>query len=234
MKTPKFEEIYTAQISQVSPSSISVKSGGEWLNVGWVPLWQTIVWVGFWVFLILFVKRNFNQQIGGLFTAFVTRIQEGSPVKIGNFVELDGPPAIKNQQVRTATTEGVEGIAIPKDINEIVLNYQENSAGIAEEVYLIHTAEVIVPRTFEKQGKYRVRIWLEAYPEVDFNEYLCVTYRLHKTFKRQVIATKSQKNQFELWLNVFGEFTVIAYVERKDKEPLWLTRYLDLPGRPPE
>jgi hypothetical protein len=48
-----------------------------------------------------------------------------SPVKIGNFVELDGPPAIKNQQVDTATTEGVGGIALPKDINETVLNYQK-------------------------------------------------------------------------------------------------------------
>jgi hypothetical protein len=57
---------------------------------------------------------------------------------------------------------------------------------------------------------------------------------LHETFKQRVIATESQNNQFELWLNVWGEFTVIAYVERKDKEPLWLTRYLDLPGRPPE
>jgi hypothetical protein len=234
MKITRFQESYIAQTSQPSPSPSPVKPGGGLFDPGWVPLWQTIVWVGFWVFLILFVKRNFNQQIGGLFTAFVTRVQDGSSVKIGNFVELDGPPAIKNQQVETATTEGVEGIAVPKDINETVLNYQKNSTGIAEEVYLIHTAEVIVPRTPEKRGNYRVRVWLEADSEADFNECVRVTYRLHETFKQRVIATESQNNQFELWLNVWGEFTVIAYVERKDKEPLWLTRYLDLPGRPSE
>jgi hypothetical protein len=37
-----------------------------------------------------------------------------------------------------------------------------------------------------------------------------------------------------LWLNVYGEFPVLAYVERKAKPGVWLTRYLDLPGRPPD
>nr|WP_191756950.1 pYEATS domain-containing protein [Komarekiella delphini-convector] len=47
-----------------------------------------------------------------------------------------------------------------------------------------------------------------------------------------MIATESHQNQFELWLNIWGEFTVIAYVERKNQEALWLTRYLDLPVCP--
>lgn len=234
MKILEFQKFYIAQTSQPLPSPNQAKGEGKLFDPGWVPFWVTIIWIGFWIFVILFIKRNFHHQIGGLFTAFVTRIQDGSPIKIGSFVELDGPPALKTQQVNTATSEGVEGVTIPKNVNETVLNYQKNSTGISEEVYLIHISEVIVPKTPEKSGRYRVKVWLEAYSEADFNECIRVTYRLHQSFKRQVIATESQNNQFELWLNIWGEFTIIAYVERKGKEPLWLTRYLDLPGRPPE
>jgi hypothetical protein len=62
-----------------------------------------------------------------------------------------------------------------------------------------------------------------------------VTYRLYDDFKpRTVVATEAREREFELWLNVYGEFTIIAYAERENGEGLWLTRYLDLPGRPPD
>ncbi|WP_414512328.1 pYEATS domain-containing protein [Nostoc sp. PCC 9305] len=236
MKISNFQTIYIAQTSEPSPSPILKKEqeGVNLLGASWVPFWQTIVWLVFWVFIIRYINKNFSAQISSLFNAFIARIQDGSPVKFGNFVELDAPLAIKNAQVRTATSEGVSGITIPEDINEKVLNYQKHSTGIDESVYLIHTSEVIVPKTLEKRGLYRVKVWLEAYSEVDFNNCIRVTYRLHNSFKKQIIATESHNNQFELWLNIWGEFTVIAYVERKNQEALWLTRYLDLPGRPPE
>ncbi|MBH8561704.1 hypothetical protein I8748_05830 [Nostoc sp. CENA67] len=236
MKINNFPNIYIAQTSEPlqSPIPKQQQEGVNLLGASWVPFWQTIVWLAFWVFIIRYINKNFSQQISGLFNAFITRIQDGSPVTFGNFVVLDAPLAIKNPQVTSVTSEGVSGINVPEDINEKVLNYQKNSTGISESVYLIHTSEVIVPRTLEKYGLYRVKVWLEAYSEVDFNDCVRVTYRLHDSFKKQIIATESYQNQFELWLNIWGEFTVIAYVERKNKEALWLTRYLDLPGRPPE
>jgi hypothetical protein len=235
MKLTNFQAIYIAQTPEPSPLTIPQqgKEGVNLLGASWVPFWQTIVWLVFWVFIINYVNKNFSQQISSLFSALIARIQDGSPIKFGNFVELDGPPAIKNQQVSTATSEGVNGINVSENLHEKVLNYQKNSTGICESIYLIHLAEVIVPSTPEKPGLYRVKIWLEAYSEDDFNECDRVTYRLHDSFKNQIIATESPQNQFELWLNVWGEFTVIAYVERKNQEALWLTRYLDLPGRPP-
>jgi hypothetical protein len=235
MTINNFPTIYIAQTIEPSPLKIPKQEheGVNLLGASWVPFWQTIVWLIFWVFIIQYINKNFSQQISSLFNAFITRIQDGSALKLGNFVELDVPTAIKTQQVSTATAEGVSGIKIPEDINEKVLNYQKNSTGISESIYLIHLAEVIVSRTPEKPGLYRVKIWLEAYFEDDFNDCTRVIYRLHNTFKKQIIATESPQNQFELWLNIWGEFTVIAYVERKDKEALWLTRYLDLPGRPP-
>ncbi|MHC5745347.1 MAG: hypothetical protein ACYTXT_26270 [Nostoc sp.] len=115
--------------------SKGIQDGVNLLGASWVPFWQTIVWLVFWVFIIRYINKNFSEQISNLFNAFIARIQDGSPVKFGNFVELDAPLAIKNAQVRTATSEGVSGITIPEDINEKVLNYQKHSTGIDESVY---------------------------------------------------------------------------------------------------
>jgi hypothetical protein len=221
-----FKNFYIAQSTQSAPPSTTGKAGGM-IDSGWVPLFQTLAWIIFWAFLIGFIHRNFNFQLGGLLSAFVNRVKQGSPVEVATF-KIGAPPAVASQQVNTATSEGTQGISLSQNQSEKVLNYQQYSTGIAEEIYLLHAAEVFK----NKQGNYQVKVWLEAYTDVDFNECKRVIYRLHETLNPQVIATEAKNNQFELWLNVWGEFTVIAYVERKSKEPLWLTRYLDLPGRP--
>ncbi|MBD2438127.1 pYEATS domain-containing protein [Nostoc sp. FACHB-110] len=227
-----YQDFYIAQSPQSSPPPSAVTR--ERFDSGWVPLFQTLAWIIFWSILIRFIYRNFNLQLGELLSAFVNRVQQGSPIEAGTFFKLGAPSAVANQQVNSATAEGTEGISISENQSEKVLNYQQHSTGIAEEVYLLHMSEVITPRTENKRGSYRVRVWLEAYTEIDFNECEQVVYRLHESWKHQVIATEAKKDQFELWLNLWGEFTIIAYVKRKNKEPLWLTRYIDLPGRPPD
>jgi hypothetical protein len=228
-----FPPAHIAQAAQPAPAPSSVQNQGM-LDAAWVPFWQTLSWIFFWIFLLFFIQRSFSQQLGGFLTALVTRVQQGSPLKAGaDGIEIGSPPpAITNQQVDTATSEGVRGIAVPQDVEEMVLHYQKYTREISETFYLLHATEVITPATKQQAGHYRVRIWLEADTPQDYNQTLRVTYRLHDSFKPQVIATESQKNQFELWLNVWGEFTVVAYVERNDKPPVWVTRYLDLPGRP--
>ena len=54
----------------------------------------------------------------------------------------------------------------------------------------------------------------------------------HDSFNDKVIATEARNKSFELWIDIYGEFNLVDYVERKNKPALWLTRYLDLPGRP--
>ncbi len=227
-----FKIFYIAQLPQSSPPSTGGTRG--MFDSGWVPLFQTLAWIFFWAILIRFIYRNFNLQLGGLLSAFVNRVQQGSPIEAGTFFKLGAPSALASQQVNSATSEGTEGTSLSENLSEKVLNYQQYSTDIAEEVYLLHAAEVISPRTENKLGSYQVRVWLEAYTDIDFNECEQVVYRLHESWNQRVIATEAKNNQFELWLNVHGEFTIIAYVKRKSKEPLWLTRYLDLPGRPPD
>lgn len=83
-------------------------------------------------------------------------------------------------------------------------------------------------------GYYAVRIWLEGYDPKELEDCVRLTYRLHpETFKDKIISTEASNQQFELWLTIWGEFTAIAYLERKGgKSPIWLARYLDLPNRP--
>jgi hypothetical protein len=47
-----------------------------------------------------------------------------------------------------------------------------------------------------------------------------------------VYASEEREEGFPILLNVWGEFTIVAIVERRSNPPLFLTRYLDLPGRP--
>lgn len=227
-----FKSFYIAQSPLASPLASGEARG--LLDSGWVPLFQTLAWITFWSILIRFVYRNFKPQLSKLLTALVDRVQQGSPIEAGTFLKIGAPTVVATQQVNIATSEGTEGVSLTPDLNAKVLNYQQWSEGIAEEVYLLHAAEVISQKTKTSKGTYRVKVWLEAYTEIDFNECKKVVYRLHEDFNQRIIATEAKNNQFELWLNVWGEFTVIAYVERKSKGSLWLTRYLDLPGRPPD
>jgi len=118
------------------------------------------------------------------------------------------------------------------------LEQRDYPACLSDEVYLLHAAQVIHEPHEDKSGRqpgwYSVRVWLEAETPAQVEECARVFYRLHDTFgsSRRVIATEAKDRAFELQMTVYGEFAVIAYVERPGKSPLWLSRFVDLPGRP--
>lgn len=223
------KSFYITEAIQTKPPSNAEKPVPPLIDSGWMPLFQTIAWIIFWGVLI----SVFNHYFKSLLNALVSRIQQGSPFEAGTLFKLGAPPEFISKEVQTATSEGANGINISENEEEGVLKYWKHSSPIVENIYLVHTAEVVTPRGHKpKSGEYRVRVWLESDQVSDFKKCQRVIYRLHETFKPQVIATQAKDKQFELWLNVWGEFTVIAYVERDDGNNLWLTRYLDLPGRP--
>lgn len=65
MKITNFQTIYIAQTSEPSPSPILKREqdGVNLLGTSWVPFWQTIVWLVFWVFIIRYINKNFSEQI---------------------------------------------------------------------------------------------------------------------------------------------------------------------------
>jgi len=99
------------------------------------------------------------------------------------------------------------------------------------DLYLTHEAWPVSQGPGPKQW-YAVRIALEADCEELLDTCERVTYRLHDTFPKPVVATRARDKEFELWIRCWGEFTVRALVERRGAPPVPLTRYLDLPGRP--
>jgi hypothetical protein len=77
---------------------------------------------------------------------------------------------------------------------------------------------------------FNVKIWLDAYSDSELDNCTRVTYRLDDSFSQNVISSDDRKNFFEIQLIIWGEFTVIAHVERAKGDPLIVTRYLDIPG----
>jgi hypothetical protein len=178
--------------------------------------------------LMLFL---FKGRIGQLISALIRRIEVGSPIDLGP-VSIGIPPKeLSEGKIRAVTSDGNESIPKVHEIMDVLLNKKYPDC-LSDEIYLIHASQTITQRTTPRSGRYNVRVWLEAYEANEIDDIERITYRLYDDFKEKIITTTSRANNFELWITCFGEFTLVAYAERKSKPPIWLTRYLDLPGRP--
>jgi hypothetical protein len=200
------------------------------MTEAWSSLLQTLAWVGVVVGSIVL----FRTHCAALLHALVKRVERGDEVPTPWGPLRGAPEAIRKGEQVGVTEEGVGGVAAPDDVRKMLVE-KRYSQGIVEDLYLVHESGVTVARTSQRPGLYRVRIWLEAYIPSELDSVERVSYRLYNDeFPEPVVATEARANSFELWLNVYGEFTVVAYAERRGKPSVWLTRYLDLPGRPPE
>lgn len=196
-----------------------------------VPLVQSLLWVG----LVLGILFGFRVQVRAALRAVVARVDGGADLQTPWFTLRGVPAAIKGDNPAVATAEGAGGAGDETRDVRAKLEGKDYPEGVTDRIYLVHAAETVRPRRADKAGLWRVRVWLEAYDPRGFGEVDRVTYRLYENdFPRPVVTTTNPDKEFELWLTVYGEFTVVAYVERRGKPPVWLTRYLDLPGRPPE
>jgi len=149
-------------------------------------------------------------------------------------------------------TSGI-GVTPPEDIekgrSEVATSDQEvfevapDATSVLEEEYsmlvntgysLLHAVDVIRERTRAKTGRYRIRVWVEDIEGRPLSDIESVTYRVWDDFPQTTFVSKSQRTQFDLWLHVYGEFPILAYVQLKDGGSIMLQRYLDIPGRPPD
>lgn len=193
-----------------------------------ISILPSVLWFLFAVGMVVLFWRTLRDVL----LAVANRVQAGAALQMGPLSIGPPPPSLGSQAAESATAEGRNGIGAPQDIEETLLR-RRYPADITDELYLIHQSAVIRPYTGAETGLWRVRIFVEAYDDQSFlDDIKRVTYRLHDTFAKKVVATEAAAKSFELWLNIYGEFNVVAYVERKSKPPLWLTRYIDLPGRP--
>lgn len=201
----------------------------------------TIVWPALVLALIVVLSQSAQarERLASGVKFIGTLFQPGTKLTVGP-VSIEVPAGIAADTVKTATKEGVTGgnlSEIPSELMES-LHREDKSDQPGTYPYLLHSAVMQVPRTTPKSGRYSVRIWVEFDENFGFgaDSVKHVVYRLNDTWAadRRVISTAAAASQFELWLSVYGEFTILAAVEKIDGEVIWLSRYLDLPNRPPD
>ncbi|WP_119301021.1 pYEATS domain-containing protein [Dongia deserti] len=166
-------------------------------------------------------------------------IQRGTKFTVGP-VSIEVPAGIASDTVKSTTKEGVSGGKLSEVRPELIasLKREDNPDQSATYPYLLHSAVMQVPRTSPKSGRYSVRVWVEFDKNFGFGAESVkhVIYRLDNSWaeENRLISTAAAESQFELWISVYGEFTILAALEKTDGSVVWLSRYLDLPGRPPD
>jgi hypothetical protein len=97
---------------------------------------------------------------------------------------------------------------------------------------ILHKSEVVSEPTTPGSGFFRVRVWIEKDKDVACDAIESVTYRVWHDFPETKISTRDKGSGFDVWLNVNGEFLILACIKLVSGKLFYLDRYLDLPGRP--
>lgn len=148
------------------------------------------------------------------------------------FYGLTVPSKLKGKSTGVATSD-TSRLSIPREeIETIEAKYKQLvAAGFA----LLHQSEVLQERKSPMSGRYRVRVWIEATNQNrSIDEIESVTYHVWHDFRNPVLSTSNAKSNFDLWLNIYGEFPVLVSVKLRSGDEVVAHRYIDLPGRPPD
>lgn len=185
-----------------------------------------------WQIMALGTLLHLRNELKSLANALIFRISNGSEIVTPFGILKATPPDLSKKNLDTVG-EDPDRANTPPAVEELLRqkNYPSN---ITDQLYLIHATKIVRQRTAARTGLYQVRAWIESENSASLSQIKRVSYRLHDDFPRQVVSNTVRADNFELWLTAYGEFNLVAYVELKDGSGQWLTRFLDLPGRPPE
>lgn len=178
-------------------------------------------------------------KMGRLLDALANLIDRVKSIKVGNNVitteeeqALIKKPAIGVNPVGALTGSDKSGT---NDDGLILKLFKKDfdQVSIGDYPYLMHEAKRTTQGDF-----YVARVYLEFWTKN--KEYFQkdkvekVFYRVDDTFSEnwRVLTSADADRSFQLILRIYGEFTIIAVVKTTAGEYIWLTRYLDLPGRP--
>ena len=147
------------------------------------------------------------------------------------FFQSSPPTALNRHTPGGAVDEAFQVVVeeVEEDKVHTVFN-EERDFGFA----LVHQAKVTCERTGPGSGRYLTRVWVEPIENKRLYSISHVTYQLWPEFNQNTLSTTDANANFEVWLNIYGEFPIVALIKLKDGTSRILTRYLDLPGRPPD
>lgn len=215
-------------LTLAAPMVLPRNDSAQFSDTGWISIIPSVLWFVFALCFVIILRR----RLWLVLDAIISRIQGGAPLGLGPLNIGSPPPALRSGELKSATAEGTSGVEAPVDVETMMIERRFPSE-ITDALYLVHVSQVITPYSGPGTGRWRVRVYVEAYDDDTLLRRIKrVTYRLHDTFNPKAISTEARDNAFELWMNIYGEFNLVAYVERDGDAPLWLTRYIDLPGRP--
>jgi hypothetical protein len=198
------------------------------LSDGWAVIIQTLLWIAMLGFFLYPVRKH----LPGLVLALIVRVQNGAALELGPLKISEIPETIEKGQA-SVTTSGVQDVTDTEEATA-KLAPQAVHSPVTSHLYLVHRSKVLRPRTASYSGLYQVWVRLEGDPPTALHDVTSVTYHLHESFHQRDVKITTPVNGFELSLMVYGEFAVLAFVQQSSAGPLVLSRYLDLPGRPPD
>jgi hypothetical protein len=171
-----------------------------------------------------FIARMKSANIGG----FTLSAEAKAALKESPDARVAGATPVLAQEQRATESEDEKALIdrlVRKDFERVK---------IGDYPYLLHEAS----RTPKARYKYATRVYLEFWtdneerPQQDAVEK--VYYRVDDSFPKKwwVMSGEDARRGFQLVIRINGEFTIVAVVKYKNGDTVWLTRYLELPGRP--
>lgn len=217
----------TTSITNVVTIPLLLYGGPPEVQAGFIAILPGLLWF----FLTVVAIGAFHRQLRTLILAISARIEAGAPIEIIG-MKFGAPLQLGLEPARAATSEGLEGSPITA-VGAIALRQGNLPEGITHRYTLVHEARPLPRSRNSNRNLWRVRVALEGYPNSDsIGAIDSVTYRLDDTFPNPVISTKARGEGFEAWMNLYGEINIVAFVQPTHGNGFWLTRLINLPGRP--
>lgn len=224
-------DLHTPVVLQCPPSEGERTSlFVEVLDMGWP----------FAILMIVGLTLIFDRKgrIGLIFEAIARLIHRANKVVVGGTeitaameAALDEKPAI-----------GVAPVGnVPKKVmssdDELVKKLVEkdfSGVTVGDYPYLMHEGKKTPKGRFPFAARVYLEFWTTNNKKFQKKDVEKVFYRVDDTFPDEwwVMTSDDPSKDFQLVVRIIGEFTIVAVVKLKSGELIWLTRYLDLPGRP--
>jgi len=177
---------------------------------GWVPLLQTLSWIG----LIVFSAHRFSGHLERLFEAIRIRVQSGSPLKVGPIelgqdlkaLERIGPNSTKGEMSKEGWGAERDGI------------YQNNNG-----LFLVH---VIEPSKTDGQ-LYDIFIYLVRHKSNEIADIEYAEFYLGPYWNNKVFRETEKNGLIGISTSAFGSFLCTCRIIMKNKKEIRLHRYID-------
>jgi hypothetical protein len=103
---------------------------------------------------------------------------------------------------------------VPKEVIEELARPSGSVGTVGDYPFLLHSVVMKTPWTGPRTARYACHVWLEfdrKYGRFNASDVQRVTYRLDPSFRpeNRIISTTASGNAFELWLSLYGEFTIL-------------------------